>query len=58
MTPKRNSIAFFSNFNLGQIIDVLPGVGEAIYEPVESEAYLVSVLLFLLNREGYGLILV
>lgn len=44
MTPKRNSIAFFANFNLGQIISVLPGVGEALYEPIESEKYLVSFI--------------
>ncbi|KAM0751545.1 thymine dioxygenase [Meredithblackwellia eburnea MCA 4105] len=44
MTPQRNSIAFFSNPNLHQVIECIPGTGEAKYEPVESETYLVRRL--------------
>ncbi|ORY91601.1 thymine dioxygenase [Leucosporidium creatinivorum] len=43
-TPQRNSIAFFSNPNLHQMISCLPGTGEAKYEPVECEEYLVRRL--------------
>ncbi|GAA6037796.1 hypothetical protein JCM8097_005042 [Rhodosporidiobolus ruineniae] len=44
MTPRRNSIAFFSNPNLHQLISCLPNTGGAKYEPVETEAYLVKRL--------------
>ncbi|GAA5892411.1 isopenicillin N synthase family dioxygenase [Sporobolomyces salmoneus] len=44
MTPRRNSIAFFSNPNLHQMIECLPNTGEPKYEPVETEEYLVRRL--------------
>ncbi|GAA5990983.1 hypothetical protein JCM11641_007727 [Rhodosporidiobolus odoratus] len=44
MTPRRNSIAFFSNPNLHEIIACLPNTGQAKYEPVECEEYLVKRL--------------
>ncbi|GAA5878454.1 hypothetical protein JCM8547_006587 [Rhodosporidiobolus lusitaniae] len=44
MTPRRNSIAFFSNPNLHEMIACLPNTGEPKYEPVECEKYLVSRL--------------
>ncbi|GAA5822175.1 hypothetical protein JCM11251_004881 [Rhodosporidiobolus azoricus] len=44
MTPRRNSIAFFSNPNLHEIIACLPNTGEPKYEPVECEEYLVKRL--------------
>ncbi|GAA5855588.1 hypothetical protein JCM9279_002991 [Rhodotorula babjevae] len=44
MTPRRNSIAFFSNPSLRTVISALPGTGEPKYEPVETEAYLVKRL--------------
>ncbi|GAA5902901.1 hypothetical protein JCM6882_009156 [Rhodosporidiobolus microsporus] len=44
MTPRRNSIAFFSNPNLHEIIKCLPNTGEPKYAPVECEEYLVKRL--------------
>lgn len=44
LTPQRNSIAFFSNPNLHQVISCLPGTGEPKYAPVETEEYLVGRL--------------
>ncbi|GAA6058855.1 hypothetical protein JCM10212_002799 [Sporobolomyces blumeae] len=44
MTPRRNSIAFFSNPNLHETISCLPNTGEPKYEPVETETYLVRRL--------------
>lgn len=44
LTPKRQSIAFFNNPNLHQVIEALPGTGEAKYEPVETEKYLIGRL--------------
>jgi isopenicillin N synthase-like dioxygenase len=40
LTPQRNSIAFFSNFNLDLTIETLPGCGDAKYEPVKCGEYL------------------
>ncbi|BGO98663.1 hypothetical protein NBRC10513v2_003057 [Rhodotorula toruloides] len=44
MTARRNSIAFFSNPNLHEMIRCLPGTGEPKYPEVETEAYLVKRL--------------
>ncbi|GAA6004822.1 hypothetical protein JCM10207_008417 [Rhodosporidiobolus poonsookiae] len=44
MTPRRNSIAFFSNPNLKQRVECLPGTGAPKYAPVECEEYLVKRL--------------
>ncbi|GAA5944423.1 isopenicillin N synthase family dioxygenase [Sporobolomyces koalae] len=44
MTPRRNSIAYFSNPNLHQVIECLPNTGTPKYEPVETEEYLVRRL--------------
>ncbi|GAA5931246.1 hypothetical protein JCM1841_000873 [Sporobolomyces salmonicolor] len=44
MTPRRNSIAFFSNPNLHEMIACLPNTGTPKYDPVECEAYLVRRL--------------
>ena len=43
-TPQRNSIAFFSNPNLHQMIECLPNTGSPKYEPVECEQYLIGRL--------------
>ncbi|GAA6048767.1 hypothetical protein JCM3770_003954 [Rhodotorula araucariae] len=43
-TPRRQSIAFFSNPSLRQVITCLPELGPAKYPPVECEEYLVKRL--------------
>lgn len=43
-TPQRNSIAFFGNPSLREVITCIPGLGEPKYSPVLCEDYLVRRL--------------
>lgn len=44
LTPRRQSVAFFTNPNAGTLVEALPGTGPPKYPPVQADAYLVKRL--------------